>query len=87
MKAEAARRQAEIARAESEMSEKSVATAKEEALKQRAIEEALRKEAEKQGVVSRTESMELRKKIAELEATLGADKNPDSKETVPKSPK
>jgi serine/threonine protein kinase len=82
-----AMRKAEMARAVSERSSESGEKAMKEALDQREIAEALRKEAEKQGALSRTESMELRKKIAELEATLGADKNPDSKETVPKSPK
>jgi len=43
--------------------------------------------AESQKVESRIETMRLLEKIAELEAILGADKNPDSKETVPKSPK
>jgi serine/threonine protein kinase len=82
-----AMRKAEMARAVSERSSESGEKAMKEALDQREIAEALRKEAEKQGALSRTESMQLRKKIAELEATLGADKNPDSKETVPKSPK
>jgi serine/threonine protein kinase len=85
--AETARRDAETARRVAEMASESGEKAMKEALNQRELAEALRKEAEKQGALSRTESMELRKKVAELEANLGADKNPDSKETVPKLPK